>query len=137
MNKSLFHFSLFLFLGSLGACSTESPLYTQEMLAGKWLRITSTDVRSDSMIIEVRSDSAVIIAVPDSSNFRAGQVKWLNIIPVVDPGDFICSDLSADSNRWQTSILITGKDSLPNMCEVVNRRYPSAPGAVQEWIRIP
>lgn len=137
MNRLLTYCLLFLLLGSWGACSTENPMYTQEMLAGKWLRVRSTDVRSDSMIIEVRRDSAVIIAVPDSSNFRVGQVKWLGITPVTNQGDFICADLSADSNRWQASILITGEDSLPNFCELVSRNYPKAPGAFQEWVRIP
>lgn len=137
MNRLLAKGCLVLFLAIFAACATDSPRYDKGALAGRWLRIASTDTRSDSMVIEVRGDTAQIVWVPDSSNFEVGQLKWLKIIEVVEEGDFLCSDLSADGDRWEASILIIGKDSLPNTCEVINRKYPNAPGAIQEWVRIP
>lgn len=137
MNQFLLRSCLLLFLGSFAACATDSPRYDKAILEGQWLRIASTDTRSDSMVISVTGDTAVIVSVPDSSNFEVGELKWLNIRAVVEEGDFLCSDLSADGDRWEAAITLFGPDSLPTTCEVVNRSFPGAPGALQEWVRLP
>ena len=74
MNRWIFGIVLSLFLSGFGACSTSSPRYEVAVLQGNWLRIESTDTRSDSMIVTVQNDSAIIVSVPDSSNFEVVQL---------------------------------------------------------------
>ena len=134
----IFVWGLWSLLG-LAACGTQSPEYDLEVLQGKWQRLYSSDTRSDSMVLEVRGDSAVILYVPTGSNFNTGQVKWRGITSVVEPGNFTCADLSADGDRWQAAIFMIDDETgaTPEACEVVNQNYPDAPGGVQGWERLP
>lgn len=134
-------FSLLLSLLLLGfsACSTESPLYDLDDLQGKWLRISSNDTRSDSMILEVRNDSAVILHAPSGSNFASGQVKWRSLNPIARPGDFECTDLSANGERWPATIYVAGisATTISGEIDLSSQKFSNAPGGNQIWIKIP
>lgn len=113
-------------------CEVPQPRYSLDLLQGAWLRVSSSDPRSDSMVVEIRNDSAVIIQLPSTSNFILGQTKWRSIKAIAGFGDFEFLDLSADSNSYTTFITIDidGQDTL---LDLTNRDYPAAPGGRQLW----
>lgn len=114
------------------ACQKASPKYDKAILVGNWLRISSSDARSDSMTVMVTSgDDAVVTYVPTSSNFVLQQSKWKNINPVVESGDFQFLDLSADGNLWSAFITIESETELT----IKSAKYPNAPGGVQTWVK--
>lgn len=115
------------------ACQTETPFYQLETLQGRWQRTQSTDSHSDSLIVVVTKDSAVIDSVPIVSNFVVGQKKWINIIPIATDGHFELYDLSKDGNRWKAIITMNSKTLL----KIKNKDYPNAPGSEQTWVKIP
>jgi hypothetical protein len=115
------------------ACGKASPNYDKEVLEGDWIRISSSDARSDSMVVHVGTDnSAVVVFAPFSSNFFLQQLKWQNITPVAEFGDFQLLDMSADSNLWKAFIIMKSEMEL----EIINAEYPNAPGGGQQWIKL-
>lgn len=116
------------------ACRVDTPAYKLDVLQGRWRRISSTDIRSDSLLIEVDNDSAVIVYAPASSNFAAGQIKWRSLNAIASVGDFSVSDLSADSSRWGATIYMDENgDQAPISFTIISNNYPNAPGGSQYW----
>jgi len=114
------------------ACQKPSPAYDKTVLEGNWLRVNSSDARSDSMTVYVGTgDSAIISFVPTNSNFALQQQKWRAITPVAEIGDFQFLDLSADGNFWKAFILMESETEL----YIINAEYPDAPGGEQVWIK--
>ncbi|CAA6828707.1 MAG: Unknown protein [uncultured Aureispira sp.] len=115
------------------ACAKPSPKYDKEVLEGDWLRTSSSDARSDSMIVHVGiGNAAAVLFAPPNSNFSLQQLKWQKIRAVAESGDFQLLDLSADGNLWKAFILMKSETEL----EIINADYPNAPGGVQKWIKI-
>lgn len=113
------------------ACGV-TPLFDEKDLEGNWQRVSSTDPRSDSMIVHIEGSTATITSVPMNSSFVVGSSKWIGITPVVEPGDFQFNDLGADNNYWRASIKIISETSF----WVTNLDYPDAPGGKQQWIKL-
>lgn len=114
------------------ACQQASPNYEKTVLKGNWLRINSTDVRSDSMTLFIESgDSAILTSVPPNSNFSPQQLKWRNITPVAQFGDFQLLDLSADGNLWKAFITMESETRL----QIKSSDFPNAPGGEQTWVK--
>lgn len=118
---------------SFAACQNASPRYSLDILQGNWLRISSTDTRSDSMFVHIDNDSAKVLFAPISSDFVIGQKKWDGLTAIVEGGDFELSDLSGDGKTWQAAITMNNDSSL----ELKSLDYPNAPGGEQSWIKIP
>lgn len=115
------------------ACQQASPSYEKTVLKGNWLRINSTDIRSDSMTLHIISgDSAVITSVPPNSNFFPQQLKWRSITPVAEFGDFQIQDLSADGNWWKAFIIMESDTRF----QVKSADFPNAPGGKQTWEKL-
>lgn len=115
------------------ACGQPSPNYGKEILQGNWLRINSSDARSDSMRVHIATgDSAIVTFAPPNSNFSAQQLKWRSITPVVESGDFQFLDLSADGNLWKAFIIMESEVEL----RIISAEHPNAPGGEQEWIKL-
>lgn len=123
----------FVFCIGISACQTPAPKYQLDILQGNWLRISSTDPRSDSLLINVQNDSAKVLFAPNTSDFTIGQKKWSNLSPIVENGDFELYDLSGDGRSWKAAITMNSDSTL----ELKNLSYPNAPGAWQSWIKIP
>lgn len=114
------------------ACGQPSPEYEKTILKGNWLRVNSSDARSDSMTVYIASgDSAIVTSVPPSSNFSVQELKWRNITAIVEPGDFQFLDLSADGNLWKAFILMESESELV----IISAEHPNAPGGTQKWIK--
>jgi hypothetical protein len=114
------------------ACGKPSPNYDKKVLEGNWLRINSSDARSDSMTINiVYRDSAIVTFVPSNSNFALQQLKWRNITPIAEPGDFQFLDLSADGSYWKAFITMESEVEL----KIISSEYPDAPGGEQKWVK--
>ncbi len=114
------------------ACGKPSPNYDKKVLQGNWLRIESSDARSDSMTVHVAwRDSAVVTFVPQNSNFSLQQLKWKSVTAVAEFGDFQFLDLSADSNYWKAFITMKSETEL----EINNAEHPNAPGGKQKWVK--
>lgn len=118
---------------SFAACQNASPRYPLDTLQGNWLRISSTDTRSDSMLVYVNNDSAKVLFAPITSDFVIGQKKWASLKAIVESGDFELYDLSGDGRSWKATITMNSDSSL----ELKNLDYPNAPGGEQSWIKIP
>lgn len=115
------------------ACGKESPKYDKEVLEGHWLRISSSDARSDSMIVHVGTgNTGIVVFTPFSSNFSLQELKWQSITPVAEFGDFQLLDLSADGNLWKAFIIMKSEMEL----EIINAEYPNVPGGGQQWIKL-
>jgi len=115
------------------ACKKTNPNYDKTILNGNWLRINSSDARSDSMVVYIATgDSAIITFVPAGSNFVLQQQKWRNIRAVVESGDFQFLDLSADGDFWKAFIRMESETEL----KIRSSEYPNAPGGVQTWVKL-
>lgn len=116
------------------ACGGGTTLFTEEDLHGDWKRVWSTDPRSDSMVIRIEENYAIVIFAPDSSDFEQNDLKWIAISPVVEPGNFQFYDsgLGADDEYWKASIEMTSLTSF----KVTSLDYPDAPGGKQKWIKL-
>ncbi|WP_052597719.1 hypothetical protein [Aureispira sp. CCB-QB1] len=114
------------------ACEKATPEHGVEILVGNWLRVSSTDARSDSMTIHIaKGDSAVITSVPPNSNFRLQELKWRNITAIAESGDFQFLDLSADGTLWKAFIEVESASQL----KIINAKHPNAPGGKQIWTK--
>lgn len=120
---------------SISACQTSSAKYKLDYLQGQWQRESSSDPRSDSMMVNVDNDAAVVLAkqLPATSDFVANQNKWTQITPIAqtDGGDFKLLDLSADGNSYEAIITLNGDGTL----KLINQDFPAAPGGEQRWIK--
>ncbi|MBL4650217.1 MAG: hypothetical protein JKY03_10830 [Aureispira sp.] len=126
------HYIGMLYCLMIMACGKPSPNYDKEVLIGNWLRINSSDARSDSMTVYIESgDSAIVTFVPPSSNFFLKQRKWHSITAIAEFGDFQFLDLSADSNLWKAFIIMKSKTEL----RIKSAEYPNAPGGTQTWVK--
>jgi len=112
-------------------CSDQTPDYELEFLQDQWFRVSSTDLRSDSMIIQIIDDKAEIISIKDSSFFKLGQLKWSAIQPISGDGDYSFNDWNSDSSFSNAIINIQNDSTL----EVMHQQYPNAPGGYQIWQR--
>lgn len=114
------------------ACGKPSPTYKKEVLVGNWLRISSSDARSDSMTIHIATgDSAIVTYAPPNSGFALKQRKWQNITAVAEFRDFEFFDLSADSNVWKAFITMESETRL----YLKSAEHPNAPGGTQTWVK--
>jgi hypothetical protein len=114
------------------ACGKPDPNYKKTVLKGNWLRINSSDARSDSMTVYIENgDSAIVTFVPFSSNFSLQQQKWRSITAVAESGDFEFLDLSADSNLWKAFIIMESETEL----RIKSADHPNAPGGTQTWVK--
>ena len=115
-------------------CSSTDNQYDVEFLHGNWERVSSTDTRSDSMQLHIAGDSAVVTFLPFTSDFSLHQKKWFSILAVSDNTiHFTLKDVSADDSYSAAQITVESDSSF--LLENVD--YPFAPGALQNWIRIP
>ena len=112
-------------------CSDQTPDYELEFLQDQWFRVSSTDLRSDSMIIQIFDDNAEITFLKDSSFFKLGQLKWSAIQPISGDGDYSFNDWNSDSSFSNAIINIQNDSTL----EVMHQQYPNAPGGYQIWQR--
>jgi len=113
----------------------QSPVYNISEIEGNWIRINSTDYRSDSMRINITDPESTIIGLPASSTFTLGQTKWTDIVatfrdPATRRGDFTLLDLSSDGLRYESTIFFK-EDTI----FLVNLNHPAALGGRQTWVR--
>jgi len=126
------------YIGMLGclimmACGKPSPKYDKMVLKGNWLRINSSDARSDSMTVYIAiGDSAIVTFAPPNSSFALGERKWRSITAVAESGDFQFLDLSGDGNLWKAFIIMESETEL----KIKSVEYPNAPGGEQTWIKL-
>jgi hypothetical protein len=114
------------------ACSKSSSNYEKKELVGNWLRISSSDTRSDSMTIYIASgDSAIVTYAPPNSGFALKERKWENITLVAEFRDFQFFDLSADGTLWKAFITMESSTVL----YVKSAEHPDAPGGTQTWVK--
>lgn len=118
-------------LAKMMACRTDSLGHNVKKLEGEWRRVWSTDYRSDSMIVSLKGDSAVITYVSPNNDFMIGQVKWLGIMPVVDE-NFELYDLSVDSSLGKARMEMLSDTNF----FLINLDYPDAPGGKQTWVKL-
>ncbi len=119
-----------------GACRRPAPEYDTGFLKGEWIRLSSTDSRSDSMVVEVDMQESIIKYVPATSNFQVGNTKWRNIYTtsrdqLTKRGDFKLSDLSGSKQVSESTIFVLDANNI----EVRSIDYPNAPGGYQLWTR--
>ena len=119
---------------TFGACRQNDAQYKLEFLEGDWLRLSSSDSRSDSMQLHIAGDSAVLVFLPDDSEFIIDEKKWFSISPISDNNiHFTLKDISADASFATAQITITSDSSLT----LEDTDFPLAPGALQYWGRKP
>ncbi|MCH2021728.1 MAG: hypothetical protein MK207_04535 [Saprospiraceae bacterium] len=126
-------FILIIFFLGISACQVPEPEYSLDILQGTWLRVWSTDVRSDSMEISIDNNIGTIVYVPASSDFVVGTKKWTNIASIAEAGDFNLLDLSADTLSYNSIINMKSDTTL----EIVSEGYQNAPGGKQLWTKLP
>lgn len=124
-----------LLIAALFCQCRQHPEYLLDDIQGNWIRIESTNYRSDSMQIDVVNDAGIIIGLPVSSNFILGQTKWLNISSVPRGnrsgyGDFILNDLSSNGIPYEATIFLDNDTIFLN-----NISSPTALGGKQVWVR--
>ena len=125
----------FIIIFSFYQCRETPPIYHLDDIQGDWIRINSTDYRSDSMCININENLAIIKTLPNSSTFNLGQIKWTVIEssrrdPNNSVGDFTLYDLSSDGNSYESTIRFD-RDTI----RLLNLSFPNTLGGKQLWIR--
>lgn len=118
------------------ACRDTQPEYDTGFLKGEWIRLASTDSRSDSMVVEVNMQQSTIKYVPATSNFQVSDTKWQMIYStsrdaLTKRGDFKLSDLNGGGRVSDATIFVLDSDNI----EVRSIDFPNAPGGYQLWTR--
>jgi len=114
---------------------TPAPPPTQFELTGEWVRINSSFVDLDGMVVRVSGDGrqAQIVSAPANPyRFQADDVKWRSITRVSSTR-FSFEDLVRQSGSGAMSYVAGFIDAQPNAAEL-SMTFPST-GTVQQWRR--
>ena len=116
------------------SCRDNQSDYSVDILQGTWLRYESTDAREDSMIIDIRLDTAFVLYSNALSDFSIGTHKWMSITATArdvqnDIGDFTLMDLSGSGLYYNAKLFIEND----SMFTLNSLDFPSAPGGRQSW----
>lgn len=111
------------------------PPATQFVLGGEWVRVNSSFVTLDGMVVQVSGDAtqARILSTPANPfHFQVGDVKWRAIARVGDRR-FGFEDLVRQSGSGATSYVAGFIDANADGSEL-SMTFPST-GTVQQWRR--
>ena len=129
-------YRLLIIVFAFTSCRNNTPDYNNDVLQGSWLRYESTDAREDSMIVNIKGDTAFIQFSSNQSDFTIGTMKWISITPVArdaqnDQGDFTLLDLSGSGSYYNATIFVQSDSTFT----LNSLDFPSAPGGKQSWKR--
>lgn len=126
------------------ACTKRSfPInYDLSFLEGKWIRVGSSKVEYDSMVLEIDGGTARILAMPSGAgdDFEVGNLKWQNITAIGDEYfDFVMTDLSglkAEDEAWVRVLEDGSSTGGRSRIFVIHRTYEEESGSDQWWVKM-
>ncbi|MEM7368536.1 MAG: right-handed parallel beta-helix repeat-containing protein [Bacteroidota bacterium] len=127
-----FFFLIVLFISiTFQACRPEGPIVGDtpdlSQLAGKWIRVESTNPSADHIRIEVIGSKGTITNKA-ASGFAVGDVKWQNITPST-ANQFMYEELGSDYAYYNATMVLVTPNELSLTIE------SSGAGNSQKWIK--
>ncbi|MCH2045653.1 MAG: hypothetical protein MK212_16170 [Saprospiraceae bacterium] len=126
------------------ACSKRNfpQNYDLSFLEGKWIRVGSSKVEYDSMVLEIEGGTARILEMPYGAgdDFQVGDLKWQNITAIGNEYfDFLMNDLSGlgtEEEAWIRVLEDASSTGGQSRIFVIHRVYEEDAGSDQWWVKL-